>query len=911
MPRRELRPDDEQRSYAAVFLFSVGFLLTTALWAYWDDNVARRPWKKYQAQFFALEEEQVREEIAAERRRLESDPEYQALRRQLADAREALASAETAERRAELELARQKARAVYDEQEFRLRLVKSELEEAWYQYEHARLSGHGSDEARRAIEALDRRKASIEAAVAEAQQELRRVERALEELERPVQDLREQLRRKEAELFRLQQKLRNLYIPYWRDNFGLHFLQIPRIRQVVLAEFDRNRFDQAVARVDRCHSCHIGIDRQGFEDAPQPLRTHPDRAALLGPHPVEKLGCTPCHAGQGPAVNSPEQAHGEVRFWEHPLRRGEMVQASCISCHADVRRPHAERIARGEELFVRLGCHGCHLVEGYGNLDKVGPYLRRAAAKLRPEWLVSWIRNPSAFRPRTAMPDFFYDLREEHPELARRQSRDIAAYVLQASEEESRRWLSGHPPPEGIDPENPDLVARGRELVDALGCRGCHGISPDESPAFGAQGKDIAPNLSHVAQKTDTRWIYHWLLDPRGYSPVTRMPSLRLSEDEARAVASFLASLSSPAPPDPALRAELADPMAAARGEKLVRKYGCFGCHDIPGMEKESRIGVELTTFGDKPLEELYFGYRNDIPRTWRDWTVNKLRDPRTYATERIEQIMPQFGLAEDDIGALVVFLASRSDARIPERYRPENLDRERALVAGRRLVQKYNCVGCHVIEGEGGAIRARYRDAPTMAPPILEGEGQKVQPDWLFEFLKKPYPLRPWLAVRMPTFGLSDEEAQTLVDYFRALDRVEQTYVFFDPASVPPENLEAGRLLASRDYLSCFSCHQQGDRRPEGKPEDWAPDLALAKDRLNPDWILRWLENPQELQPGTKMPQFYDVTDPAPDGPEDILGGDDRKQIEALRDFIMTLEPVSSAASVQPGATLGGEEPS
>ena len=45
-----------------------------------------------------------------------------------------------------------------------------------------------------------------------------------------------------------------------------------------------------------------------------------------------------------------------------------------------------------------------------------------------------------------------------------------------------------------------------------------------------------------------------------------------------------------------------------------MRKYGCFGCHDIPGMENESRVGVELSTFGSKTLEELFFGNHTDIP---------------------------------------------------------------------------------------------------------------------------------------------------------------------------------------------------------------------------------------------------------------------------------------------------------
>ncbi len=87
-------------------------------------------------------------------------------------------------------------------------------------------------------------------------------------------------------------------------------------------------------------------------------------------------------------------------------------------------------------------------------------------------------------------------------------------------------------------------------------------------------------------------------------------------------------------------------PANIKRGESLVRKWGCFGCHDIKGMEKESRIGAELTTFGSKTSRRAVLSAIAPISKqTWDDWTYNKLKTPRSYATERIEQLMPQFDL--------------------------------------------------------------------------------------------------------------------------------------------------------------------------------------------------------------------------------------------------------------------------
>jgi mono/diheme cytochrome c family protein len=129
-------------------------------------------------------------------------------------------------------------------------------------------------------------------------------------------------------------------------------------------------------------------------------------------------------------------------------------------------------------------------------------------------------------------------------------------------------------------------------------------------------------------------------------------------------------------------------------------------------------------------------------------------------------------------------------------------------------------------------------------------------------------------------------------VDFFNDLSKVEFPFTYFDEKTVPPEYLDAAKKLVSKDYFNCFSCHQQGDRKPEGPVDGWAPDLTLARQRLNPSWIIKWLHDPQKVQPGTKMPSFY------PGGPDDILGGKEDLQIEALRDYIMTLGPGGGAAT-------------
>ncbi len=501
--------------------------------------------------------------------------------------------------------------------------------------------------------------------------------------------------------------------------------------------------------------------------------------------------------------------------------------------------------------------------------------------------------NPHEFRPHTKMPNFMFT-----PE----QATAIGAYLLQASAKESSEWLDAHPEPTGVDPGNAALVAHGKQITESIGCRGCHAFAPDQPQPLIGHDKHVAPNLANVAEKTSGRWIFHWLKNPRHFSPVSRMPSLRLSDEDATAVTSYLLTLGEKKP-EPAERlAALDQPDTVHAGEKLVRKYGCAGCHDIPGMESESRIGVELSTFGGKTVDELFFGERYDVPHTWADWTYNKIKTPRTYATERIEQLMPQFDLPDEDIESLRVYLSSRNEHVVPAKYRykPNDIDQKRIL-EGQRLVTKYNCTGCHIIAGQGGFIRTYYDQNLSLAPPVLNGEGAKVQPDWLFGFLKAPVPIRPWLSLRMPTFNLSDEDANTIVEYFTAMAQKEIPFHYIDVKAIPPANIEAAKQLMSPDYFNCFSCHVQGDKKPEGPPEGWAPDLTNAKYRLNPDWIVDWIRDPQKIQPGTKMPSFY------PGGPDDVLGGDDERQIRAIRDYLMVIGTPAEHAVVQMAQRTNG----
>src|SRR5205085_1092565 len=102
-----------------------------------------------------------------------------------------------------------------------------------------------------------------------------------------------------------------------------------------------------------------------------------------------------------------------------------------------------------------------------------------------------------------------------------------------------------------------------------------------------------------------------------------------------------------------------ADARTVEAGQKLVKYYGCYGCHLVKGFETTAGIGVELTEFGAKTIERLDFGdYIVDHNRqTWDAWTYHKLRHPRVYRYERVDTRMPQFDLSDEEIRDVMVVL--------------------------------------------------------------------------------------------------------------------------------------------------------------------------------------------------------------------------------------------------------------
>lgn len=180
------------------------------------------------------------------------------------------------------------------------------------------------------------------------------------------------------------------------------------IRQIVVPDLDA---------VDRCVTCHVGLDDPRMDDVPQPFSVHP--GPYLRHHEMEKFGCTSCHLGQGRAtVRRDAHAWGDGAFWDQPVLPAEFTQATCGVCHDPeyLESRGASVLAAGFGIFRWQGCLGCHELGGRGGalgpaLDAIGdrgrhgfPFAHISGEHQVWNWHMEHLANPQQVVPDSKMP---------------------------------------------------------------------------------------------------------------------------------------------------------------------------------------------------------------------------------------------------------------------------------------------------------------------------------------------------------------------------------------------------------------------------------------------------------------------------------------------------------------------------
>lgn len=917
-----------------IFAVSSVLLLLATLWMIWFDY--SREWKGYQRQFVQMERELTARQMQEAQQGI-NQADLQGVQTQLQEAVAALADQQAALDTLEAEISGLDNRRTLAD--IREREIKAVYDSDKFYYEETQERGTPlgraiGDEEFAALEASffgarDLR-VSLDFELTEKRAELRGLRSSVTELTGEREDLIQAVTLARRKLDSLAPSLPNTF----RNLPVVDFIDPSiEVRQVLVRNVTEELNFAQVPRIDRCQTCHLGIDNPDYADAPQPFTAHPNLDTYVSresSHPVDDFGCTSCHLGRGRklsfsgATHTPESVEEEHEwmekygwkedhYWDSKMYQASLTEAGCIKCHRDqVFIPQAEALNQSRMTYELAGCWGCHNTTGYEDKRNRGPSLKQIAHKTDRDFVARWVRDPKSFRPSTWMPRFWDLGNNPDSELKDRNDTEVAAiveYVFEHSSDDA----DYRPPPRGN-------ATRGETLVNEVGCLGCHLVDEngyDQASIYRRRG----PALTGTGAKLEPGFVYEWVRNPRHYWEETYMPDLRLTDQEAADITAWLLGREAAgfdAMDIPGANADqldditreflktgLPDAMAADRlagmseqekllysGERLIRRYGCFGCHEIGGFEEAQKIGVDLSTWGSKMVTRLDFGYV-DAPHTRQGWLEQKVASPRSYDQGKVKSPgeklrMPQFGFTDSDQQHVVRNVLGLVRDQFPQEGVKTLSAAEAVAEDARHLIHNYNCRGCHLIDGVGGGIYETIEDT-GLRPPNLHTQGRRTQADWLYHFLQDPTEVRFWLNVRMPTFNFTTDESNTLISGFLARDGgqpfdAEQDRVY------DRQELRVGAQLL--DQLQCERCHV-AEAAGTMEASQLAPSFRLAGERLTHDWIVDWMLDPQTITPGTQMPQFWPTDQqgnrltPLPD----VLDGDPMAQMRAVASYLMNYD--------------------
>ncbi|MEO2019235.1 MAG: c-type cytochrome, partial [Fuerstiella sp.] len=527
----------------------------------------------------------------------------------------------------------------------------------------------------------------------------------------------------------------------------------------------------------------------------------------------------------------------------------------------------------GRRTISRYGCYGCHDIPGYADARPIGVALQ------------DWGRKDTSKLGLEHIEEFLH----HHGEPDGSSTRERVAQALRDAESEA----------EDADEEHLDA-----ELTQAYFYENLlhHG-----RPGFLWQ--KLRGPRSYDYLKTETK----------GYDERLRMPKFPLKEDEVEAIATFILGLVAEPPAEKYVYTPDVRDSNRIEGEFLLAKYNCTGCHMVEFPKVTYGVDVEQDVIPTQ-LDEA--DHEDALA------LLLQFREPRRALTGQVGK----FKIDGEEVELpLASFHGLRMFEPDPEEEDPDfresgfdsfetldfgNAEDPKRLLPGSRItVSETKLVEYQA--GRGGVFAEWLVDqlvetrtdgnrklAWQASPPPLIQEGLKVQTPWLYQFLLEPEQLRYTTVLRMPRFNMSPAEAQSLANYFAAVDGATFPYQEQRPqqrdylAARQKSLTESGLLHAGEHYLNegwksingplCIKCHSVGGRKfkmSDPKKDIQGPNLNRVQKRLRADWVKLWLYKPTWITPYTSMPvSFPHNLKQFPD----LLGGDAGAQIEATADSLL-----------------------
>ena len=544
----------------------------------------------------------------------------------------------------------------------------------------------------------------------------------------------------------------------------------------------------------------------------------------------------PAAYGAPPAKNDP--ARGKTLF----------LQKGCLACHAH--RPYepasiqvADRDSANPDYKPDAGAmydpSGFpESVRPYAKAD-FGPNLSNVSAKFQSheqgyKWLSNWIHAPDAYHPQSLMPNL---------QLSLQDAADIAAWILS---------IKGEWPVTVTIPavESTEVKSGLDSLVKLYLSKG----------AINLGGKSVVKPLSEIDE-----YVATGLTQPEKLLFV---------------------------------------------GERTISRLGCFGCHTISGFENAKPIGTPLNGWGIKSPAKLDYGhiaeYLEDQPtgddnsrdgtppyylekldeHTRSGFLYQKLHRPRSYDylktsedlkawDERLR--MPQFAWANDPVAVeeVMTFVLGLTGERISGRYLPKTYTTptQTAVAQGHKLLSRYNCKACHVLEMPRYTINVgtKFEEAlPSFETNVRVSYTARAS-DYLSEF----YPKLTYDPNKKPEL-VPHDPTQSITIEGMPIDTVdnELTVQLWQPVAIRGfwfnvgDNLTLDRTKvattgANGGNFAWLFATAEAERTGTPFAPIWnrlPPPLLREGNKVQTPWVTAFLKDPYAIRPAVnlRMPRFH-----------------------------------------------------
>ncbi|HEY6950872.1 MAG TPA: c-type cytochrome [Bacteroidota bacterium] len=385
-------------------------------------------------------------------------------------------------------------------------------------------------------------------------------------------------------------------------------------------------------------------------------------------------------------------------------------------------------------------------------------------------------------------------------------------------------------------PEAP-VLNTGRKLIEESNCVGCHKIE--------GFVKQWVPPLDGIGSKVNRTWLVQWLKNPKQYYPGARMPNFSLSDSDANNLTDFLMSFTASSgnpqldslPLQLKSASEAQKTKLAAKGSTIFAEARCISCHLING--RGGYVATELGKVASKVNET---------------WLYNYVKHPKALMPG---VQMPRYRFNDLELNGVVAYMESEFVDYDIQQIPPHEAD-PAAYEKGLALFKKFNCGGCHQLQGISGSgelgpdltfIGSKKSYEIDFGKTTIE----QTLPSYLKTKLLDPRVFST--TARMPNFGFTDDQAVAVSVALLANtnEPIPEEYMVRPRTATKfvPQG-EFGKLV---NDLACQGCHVMN-----GTGRLVATDLSMEASQARPEWIKGYFKVPYSLRPilTERMPNLF-----------------------------------------------------